>query len=137
MTLERLQQHFDLRNKLLSDIEILRSLRDRAYPGGQALTGMPRGNDIYDKTGMLAIEIASMEDLIDELKAKVTFDEKEIVDYIATIDDHQVRMYFRLRYLHCMTWKEVASTIGGMNTEDGVKSACYRQLGKLQPSDAP
>lgn len=137
LTLERLQQHFELRKSLLKDKEILQSLRDCVFPGGQNLTGMPRGSGVYDKVGTLAIEIVEMEELIDELQAQVAADERDIVEYIATIDDHQIRMCFRLRYLHCLSWKEVADIIGGMNTEAGVKSACYRQLENLQRDVTP
>ena len=37
-------------------------------------------------------------------------------------------MVFRLRFLHCMTWPQVAGAIGGRNTANSVKLICHRYL---------
>lgn len=41
-----------------------------------------------------------------------------------------IRTILRLRFVRCLTWKEVARTIGGRNTSDGVRMTVYRYLGK-------
>ena len=51
-----------------------------------------------------------------------------VTEFVESIENDQTRMIFRLRFLRCLTWGEVAAVIGGRNTEDGVKSACYRYL---------
>ena len=53
--------------------------------------------------------------------------------YIQTIEDIQLCMVFRLRFIHGMTWKLVAATVGGRNTENGVKAACYRYIARAGP----
>jgi hypothetical protein len=55
---------------------------------------------------------------------------EEINEYIAAIDDSEMRQILTLRYVNGFTWQQVAAHIGGGNTADGVKKACYRFLQK-------
>lgn len=128
MTLQRLNEHFELRIRLAKAQEMLESLRAAACPGAAVLTGMPHTPGVKDKVGDLAAEIADMDARIEYLEAEIKQDEREILEYIRAIDDDQLRLIFRLRFIRCLTWGEVASVIGGRNTEDAVKSACYRYL---------
>lgn len=128
MTLQRLNEHFELRIRLAKAQEMLESLRAAACPGAAVLTGMPHAPGVKDKVGDLAAEIADMDARIEYLEAKIKQDEREILEYIRAIDDDQLRLIFRLRFIRCLTWGEVASVIGGRNTKDAVKSACYRYL---------
>jgi len=55
--------------------------------------------------------------------------EKELLEKcLCAIEDDHTRMIFRLRFIRCMTWSEVAYAIGGKNTEKGVKCTCYRYM---------
>lgn len=128
MTLQELSQHFKLREQLARDEELLKSLEAAAYPGAHVLTGMPHTPGVSDKVGYLAAEIADMKEQIRILSEEIAQDEATVAAYIETIEDGQTRMIFRLRFLRCLTWAEVATVIGGKNTEEGVKTACYRYL---------
>ena len=128
MTLQILSQHYDLREQLRKDEEILSSLRAASTPGAQVITGMPHAPGVYDRVGSLAVEIADMEGRIDALRAQVAQEETVIAAYIDSIKDDQTRMIFRLRFLRGLLWRQVAAVIGGGNTEASVKSICYRYL---------
>lgn len=128
MTLQELSQHFKLRERLARDEEILESLQAAACPGAQVLTGMPHTPGVKDKVGDLAIEIADMKERIRYLKEEIAKEEANVTAFISSIEDIYTRTIFRLRFLRCLTWGEVAHVIGGKNTEDGVKSTCYRYL---------
>ena len=131
MTLEELSKHFKLLERLDRDKEILENLRSAAVPGAQVLTGMPHAPGMRDKVGDLAVEIADMEDQIDALEAEIAENGKAVAEWISTIENDQTRIIFRLRFLRCLTWKEVAAVVGGRNTEAGVKMTCYRYLDAL------
>lgn len=128
MTLQELSQYFKLRERLARDEEMLESLRAAACPGAQVLTGMPHASGVKDKVGDLAVEIADMEERIRFLKAEIKREENKVTAFIASIENDQTRLIFRLRFVRCLTWGEVAAVIGGRNTEEGVKSICYRYL---------
>lgn len=131
MTLEKLNRHFLLRERLAKAKDMLVSLRATACPGAQVLNGMPRSPGVSNKVGDLAIEIADLESSIRSLTDEILREESEINKFVAEIKNDQTRMIFRFRFLHCLTWGEVAAIIGGNNSESAVKNICYRYLEKL------
>ncbi|MFQ8761811.1 MAG: hypothetical protein ACLSAF_22430 [Intestinimonas sp.] len=128
MTLQELSQYFKLREQLARDEEILESLRATACPGAQVLTGMPHATGVRDKVGDLAVEIADMKERIRYLREEIGQEESRVTAFISGIENDQTRMIFRLRFLRCLTWGEVAAVVGGRNTESSVKNTCYRYL---------
>ena len=128
MTSQELSRYNKLQQRLERNKEMLRSLSAAAGPGAQVLTGMPHASGSSDKVADLVMEMEDLEQRILALEFKCDQEKKKIQTYINKIHDDQTRMIFRLRFLHCMTWGEVAAVIGGGNTEVGVKVKCYRYL---------
>lgn len=131
MTLSELSRYYKLQRSQNRNREMLASLQDTAHTGAlgaQVITGMPHGSEVRDKVGDLIVEIEDVKGEIERLKIEMDRVEREIACYIETIPDIQTRLIFRLRFLRCMTWDEVADTIGGRNTVSGVKKTCYRYL---------
>lgn len=128
MTLQDLSRYYKLRERLSRDEEILASFEAKACPGAQVLTGMPHAPGVSDKVGDLAVEITDLRDQIAKLREETETEGRKVAAFIGTIENDQTRMIFRLRFLRCLTWGEVANVIGGKNTEAGVKNICYRYL---------
>lgn len=129
MTLDELNRHLYLLTELKRTKEMLQSLWNAAYPGGQVLTGMPHAPGVKDKIGDLGIEIADLETEIKKIEVLVERSSVDVNAFIAEIPDIQTKMVFRLRFCRGCQWKEVAKMLGGGNTEDSVKKTCYRYLG--------
>lgn len=130
MTKKELSQHFQLREQLRKNKEILNTLYAAAYPGAQKISGMPHGNGSADKVGNLAIEIADIKTQIAQIQDEIDQQEPAIASFIDGIDDAQLRTILRLRFFGGLTWRDVAANIGGRNTESSVKMVCYRYLSK-------
>ena len=130
LTLADLNQHLESIERLTKAREMLLSLREAAFPGAAVITGMPHAPGVKDQVGDLASEIADMDARISYLEAEVKASEATILPFIQSITDDQTRLIFRLRYLRGLRWKEVAAVIGGRNSEESVKMACYRYLGE-------
>lgn len=126
MTLEDLNKHLLLREKLEKAQEMLVSLREAAQPGAARLTGMPHTPGVKDKVGDLAVEIADLSSRIEYLNAELAEQEPPIEAFIAEIDDDQTRLVFRLRFLRGLSWKEVSQILGQHTSEHSVKAVCYR-----------
>lgn len=126
MTKEDLSQHMELRKRMANALELLASLEAAASPRAQHLDGMPHASGISDRTGDLAAEIADAKAVINGLQAEVIRSETVAAAWIATIDDMQTRMIFRLRYIRGLPWKEVAALVGGGNTDRSVRLRAYR-----------
>lgn len=128
MTLRELDRYRDMRKQLIDGEELLERLRGRAVPGSPATDGMPHASGTSDKVGSLAIAIVDLEARLPVLKARIEAQGKDVVEWIDTIEDHKIRLSFRLRYQLAYTWKEVADALGDWETEEGVKQRCYRYL---------
>lgn len=133
MTLQELSKYYKLHERLERNREMLTSLYAAAGPGAQAITGMPHAPGVSDKVGDLAIEIEDLQSRIDYLELRCAEEKKKLEKYIGAIKDDQTRMIFRLRFIHCMTWPQVAEALGGRNTATNVKLICYRYLKKVEP----
>lgn len=128
MTLQELNQHLELLDRLAKAEEMVTALRDTAYIQSPTLSDMPRTSGIKDKVGNLAAEIADMDARIAYFKSEISNNESQIVNFIENIDNDQTRLIFRLRFLRGLAWKEVAAIIGGRNSEESVRMMCYRYL---------
>lgn len=126
--MDDLNQHLGLLEDLAMTKEIRDSFMTKAQPGAAPLTGMPHGSGVKDKVGDLAVEIADLDTQIETLEWAMQESEKRILPFIDSIRDIQTRMIFRLRFVRGMSWKTVADTVGGRNSEQGVKMICYRYL---------
>ena len=129
MTLQELSKYYKLHERLERNREMLTSLYAAAGPGAQVITGMPHASGTSDEVSDLVIEIEDLQSRIDYLESECAQEKKKLEKYIGAIKDDQTRMIFRLRFIHCMTWPQVAEAIGGRNTANSVKLICYRYLG--------
>lgn len=134
MTKRELDHHLELVQRLEDERKLLASLLVAAGPRAQRLDGMPHAHGAADPVGYLAAEIADMRETISRREADVARSEGAVAAYIQTIEDSQTRMIFRLRFIHGMSWKEVAAAVGGRNTESGVKNTCYRYIARGGPA---
>lgn len=134
MTLQELSKYYKLHERLERNKEMLSSLYATAGLGAQVITGMPHAPGTSDKVSSLIIEIEDLKSRIDYLESRCVQEKKKLEEYIGVIKDDQTRMVFRLRFIHCMTWTQVAEAIGGKNTATNVKLICYRYLKKVEPA---
>ena len=51
---------------------------------------------------------------------------EEIEEYLQTIDDCITRQAIMLKYINGLTWEQTAASIGGGNTEEGLKKRVQR-----------
>lgn len=133
MTLIELNRYFELVSNLARTNELLENLRTAAYPGGQVLTGMPHAPGVRDKIGDLAAEIADLDIRKQYIEKEIELQKARVEAFVSTINDYYVRTIFRLRFERGLSWKEVALIVGGRNSEESVKSTCYRYLRKVAP----
>ena len=127
--MQELSKYYNLLQRIYRAEDILAGLQRAGCAGAQKLNGMPAAPGVKDKLGDLAAEITDMQQLIEELKQAAEQERAKVAVYTNSIDDEQTRLIFRLRFLHCLTWAEVAEIIGRKNTASGVKMICYRYLG--------
>ena len=127
MTLDVLNAHLDLVTQLNMAREMLQSMRD-AVLRASTYDGMPHASGVSNKVEALALKIEEQQEVVNRYERIVKISETEIKEYIDTITDNRTNLIFHLRFICGLEWKDVADCVGGRNTEDAVKSVCYRYL---------
>jgi hypothetical protein len=118
---KELSQIFFLNNELKMWQEELDKIQSQSIIKGQEITDMPRGGGISDKVGNLASQIADIEMVIRGKLAEIQLERKKIIEYINSISDSQTRQIIFYRCVSCLSWKQVAGSIGGECTERSVR----------------
>ena len=80
----------------------------------------------------LAVEIADMDARITYLEEQAEQERDKAVAFCSTIQDARLYLIFRLRFVRCLTWAEVADLLGDYYTEEGVCRMAYNYLAKTE-----
>lgn len=129
MTLNELNKHIQLTEELARDTELLEGVRAKAYSvASPSMSGMPHTSGVSQKTEMFAVEIVDLEERIAFLKKQIVIQKQAVTAFCDTIEDIKIRTAFRFRWLYCMSWKEVADSMGPFYRGDSIKNLCYTYL---------
>ena len=80
----------------------------------------------------IAEQREKIRELISMKLAEISVAEREILEYIFSINDSQIRRIMRLRHIELKSWLQVANAIGGNNTADSVRKMHDRFLQENQ-----
>lgn len=127
MTIKELSQLYHLNREIEQEKHRLRELEAAATNTASSITGLPHVGGISDKTA-IAAQIADCRAVI-EAKIQLSIVEyNQLNRYIENVEDSLTRQILTLRFIHGLSWNQVAMSVGGGNTEDGVKKMCYRYV---------
>ena len=132
MTLRELSKLYYLNKLIERDSLRLANLESKLEPGGMNISGMPRGSSSKNIIEELVPLIVELKDRIKNEQIKYISERKNIDAYISSVDDYQMRLILSYRFIDLMTWNQIALSIGGGNTDDSVKKACYRFLNRSE-----
>lgn len=128
MTVQELSKYYDIQMLLEKDREAYENLRQKASPASPQLTGMPRASGVHDKVGDLAVELAEIDERMKYLEAQAAAEKVKVEEYCRSIQDVRLYLIFRLRFIRCYSWAQVAGTLGKCYTETGVSRMAYNYL---------
>lgn len=128
MTIKELSQLYWLNREIERDKQRLAELEASAESDTAKITGMPHGSGAGDKIGRYAADIADLRALIELNIRKCWYELNRLNRYIAGIDDSLIRQILTLRFVNGLSWQQVAMSIGGNNTADGVRMVAYRYI---------
>ena len=94
------------------------------------IDGMPWLGGQKDLVGDLVPELADLKVKLEKSRERAMTECLNLQDFIAEIDDSQIRQIFTLRYLDSLSWHQVAWKLGG-NTADSVRMVHNRYLARL------
>lgn len=129
MTLRELSQLYWLNREIEFDKHRLEELEQLATsPKSQQIDGMPHNSSEQDAIARQVAEIADLKAIITAKQQQCIHERNRLERYISSIDDSLTRQIFTLRFINGLSWRQVAFSLGGGNTEATVKMQCHRYL---------
>lgn len=128
MTVKELNQLFYLRRELRMYEKRLREIDELHSPQFDRIGS---GSGISSPVVSVAEQREKIRDIIRGKQAEIALQEKKITEYILSIDDSLMRQIMYERHVNLKSWRAVAQTIGGGNTEQSVLMAHKRFLRKI------
>ena len=128
MTLKELSQLYYLNREIEQDELRLQELQARATQVTQQTSGMPRGGGDQQKIERYVADIIDLKAIIAAKQQQCIHEQSRLERYIADIPDSLTRQIFQLRFISGLNWVQVAFSVGGGNTEEGVRKRVYRYM---------
>lgn len=128
MTVKEMSQLYYLNREIEHLQQQLEELECLAEGTTQVITGMPHGSGTSDKVGRYAVRIADLRSMIDNRKARCWDELNRLNAYIDGVEDSLTRQILTLRYVNGLSWQQVADSVGGGISSDGVRKIQQRYL---------
>lgn len=123
MTKQELHSIRSLRDEIKFWERALKRIRNKSPVGSPQFDAVPCNSGISNRVQDRVENTRSIEEIIAEKKAELEAKERELTEYIMTVDDSLVRRAMYLRHVCCKSWNAVAMDIGGDNTADTIRMA--------------
>lgn len=130
MTLQEISRYYELRKRLTKHNESLEAMRTAAENITSRLDGAPRSPAHGDRVAHYGGMIAQLEIDIERDNEELREAKQEALEYIRKIEDSYLQTIFLLRFIECMSWREIAISTGKEKAADSIRMACYRYLDK-------
>lgn len=95
--------------------------------GASALDGLPHSGTVGRPTEALAIKYLQLVEELEDLCRQKVQKEHEIIEFIESVDDEEIKVIMRLRYIHCMCWADIASAVSS-NFKDTHRTTVSKKL---------
>ena len=123
MAKQELHSIRSLRDEIKFWERALERIRNKSPVGSPQFDTIPCNSGISNRVQDRVENTRSIEEIIAEKKAELEAKERELIEYIMTVDDSLVRRAMYLRHVCCKSWNAVAMDIGGDNTADTIRMA--------------
>lgn len=111
MTIKELSKYHNIKIEIKELEETLEEV-ETTMIGSSKITGMPTtisGNS--SPTERIGIKLALLKDKLEKKKDKLLDEFNKIEDFLSTVDDNEIRIIIRKRFLEGKTWKVVSKEI--------------------------
>lgn len=111
MTIKELSKYHDLKVEIKQIEDNIQEL-ETTIIGSSKITGMPTAHStIGSPTERIGIKLASLKDKLEKKKDKLIDEYEKIEDFLSTVDDNEIRIIIRKRFLEGKTWQDVSKEI--------------------------
>ncbi len=127
-TLQKISQYYELRKKILRSNEALQGLRTMAERTTFGYNRAPSSGSVIDRVGHYGGRIADLERELIKDNEELQKAKEATMLYIKRIEDSHTETIFYLRLIECLSWPELAYSMGNPAAEESYKKEFYRYI---------
>lgn len=111
MTEKELRGYIYLKARIAKVEERIAELEQENGLGSLNMDGMPHGSTPGDPVARIGIARAELHQQLVRLRADLKEKEREIREYIDTIEDEEVKLIIEWRFIDLLDWQEIAGNL--------------------------
>lgn len=111
MTEQELRGYIYIKARIAKVEERLAELEQETGLGSLNMDGMPHGSTPGDPVARMAIARATLHGQLVRLRADLKEKEREIREYIESVEDEEVKLIIEWRFIDLLDWYEIAGQL--------------------------
>jgi hypothetical protein len=133
-----IQARIEKTEERIADLELeIEELEREIGVSSMNMDGMPRGSTPGDPVAMMAISIAALHEKLQHFKAELKEHnaaliekERQIMAYIASVEDEEVKLIIEWRFIDLLDWYEIASKLEEITGQNVDRSTPGKKMRK-------
>ena len=130
MTEQELRGYSFIKARIEKVEERIAELEQENGLGSVNLDGMPHGSTPGDPVARMAIARASLHEHLTKLLAELKEKEREIREYIDSVENEEVKLIIEWRFIDLLDWYEIAGNLEDMTGKHVDRSTPGKKLRK-------
>lgn len=128
MTEQELRGYVYIKARIAKVEDRIAELEQENGLGSLAMDGMPHGSSPGDPVARMAIARAALHEQLMRLRADLKEKEREIRDYIDSVEDEQVKLIIEWRFIDLLDWVEIAGKLEDMTGKNVDRSTPGKKM---------
>ena len=130
MTERELKGYVFIKARIAKTKERIAELEQENGLGSVNMDGMPHGSTPGDPVARMAIARASLHEYLTKLLAELEEKEREIREYIDSVDDEEVKLIIEWRFIDLLEWYDIAANLEEITGQDVDRSTPGKKMRK-------
>ena len=128
MTEQELRGYIYIKARIAKVEERIAELEQENGLGSVNLDGMPHGTTPGDPVARMAIARAALHEQLIRLRADLKEKEREIREYINSVEDEEVKLIIEWRFIDLLDWFEIAGKLEDMTGKNVDRSTPGKKM---------
>lgn len=130
MTEQQLRGYVFIKARIKKVEERLAEMEQESGLGSLNMDGMPHGSTPGDPVARMAIARATLHEQLVRLQADLKEKEREIREYINSVEDEVVKLIIEWRFIDLLDWYEIAGNLEEMTGKNVDRSTPGKKMRK-------
>lgn len=131
MTERELSGYVYIKARIKKVEERIAELEQEDGLGSLNMDGMPHGTTPGDPVARMAMARAALHEQLVRLKADLKEKEREIREYVASVENEEIKLIIEWRFIDLLDWQEIAGRLEDMTGKNVDRSTPGKKMRKF------